>query len=197
MKSYNDDLIELEYGGIFVYNNIITLELFDINEENEQYIEMVIGDVEATNIMHVAENDIFDFLPNDTFDLFIDALNKFDIKISGVIISGEEYGKWTAEIELINLETNAKTYIESRPTDAVILSIKEKIPIMINKEFLEKQYKKELNKDSKEDITTSVKSLEEMSIDNLEKMLNSYVEEEKYEDAAKIKKRIDKIKGGK
>jgi len=196
MNIYNDDYTELEYGGIYVYKNTIILELFEVMEdiedieENDNFIEITIGDIEATNIMQVAESDIFDFLPNDTFDLYLESLEKFNIKICGIIILNEEKGVWKSQIELINLVNNEKTYIDTRITDALILSLKEKLPIMINTSLLHKN-----NKSYVKDEDTTI--AQDESPTSLQKLLDKCVEDENYEEAAKIKKTIDKIKGGK
>lgn len=203
MNLYEKEYVELEYGGIFVYKNTITLELFeaDTDTEIEKLIQIKIGDIEATNIMLAAEQDIFDFLPTDTFDLFIESLNKFNIRICGIVILQEENGIWKSQIELINTITNETTYIECRTTDAIILSFKEDLPIMIDKKLMEKHQKKykDILKDyneSSENIE-NIENIKNSSPDNLEKLLQKHIKNENYEEAAKLKKIIDKIKGGK
>ena len=198
MNTYNDEYAELEYGGIYIYKNAIILELFEVIEgieESENFIEISIGDIEATNIMQTAESDIFGFLPNDTFDLYIESLEKFNIKICGIIILNEENGIWKSQIELINLINNEKTYIDARITDALILSLKENLPIMINANLLHRNIKSYTqNEGTNEDTNEPVQNESPMS---LQKLLEKYIEDENYEEATKIKKTIDKIKGGK
>jgi len=141
--------------------------------------------------MQAAESDIFDFLPNDTFDLYIESLERFNIKICGIIILNEENGIWKSQIELINLINNEKTYIDARITDALIISLKENLPVMINVNLLRKNIK---SYTQNEDTNEPVQNESPMS---LQKLLEKYIEDENYEEAAKIKKTIDKIKGGK
>lgn len=202
MNTYNDDLVELEYGGVYILKNSITLELYDPESEDEEcYITMLIGDIEATNIIYAAENDIFDFIENDTHDFILESLDQFNIRIAGILIVDEHQGKWQAQIELINLSDNSKTYIECRPTDALILSLKENIPLMIKKDLLHKKNSNNVkNIDVKDSIDFDndenlMQSFDKINVSKLEERLDQYVKEEKYEEAAKIKIQIDKIKG--
>lgn len=198
MNTYNDKYVEVEYGGVFVYNNTITLELFQGIEANETYIQIVIGDIEATNLMYAAENDIFDFISNDTFDLYIESLDKFNIRVSGIVILNEERGVWKSQIELINLLTNETTYIDSRTTDAVILALKEDLPIMICEDLLIQHSKKynESEENTNLDFLSKKQTKFTTKSQDLHQLLQKYIEDENYEEAAKIKKEIDKIKGG-
>jgi len=198
MNTYNDKYVEVEYGGVFVYKNTITLELFQSIKLDETYIQIVIGDIEATNLMYAAENDIFDFISNDTFDLYIESLDKFNIRVSGVVIINEEKGVWKSQIELINLLTNETTYIDSRTTDAVILALKEDLPIMIREDLLIQHSKKYKNSNEDTDLDFLEKKQNKFvsKSQELHQLLQKYIEDENYEEASKIKKEIDKIKGG-
>ena len=198
MNTYNDKYVEVEYGGVFVYKNTITLELFQSIKLDETYIQIVIGDIEAINLMYAAENDIFDFISNDTFDLYIESLDKFNIRVSGVVIINEEKGVWKSQIELINLLTNETTYIDSRTTDAVILALKEDLPIMIREDLLIQHSKKYKNSNEDTDLDFLEKKQNKFvsKSQELHQLLQKYIEDENYEEASKIKKEIDKIKGG-
>ena len=158
-------------------------------------IPILIGSNEAQSLS-LAFEDIN--LPRPTtHDLIINFSNEVDIQIQSVLI--KKYANGTFFASILMKKGNEKIELDSRPSDAISVALKNKSPIYISdnvlnsiktKDIISKQHFPE-NK-----LNNSIEN--ELSTDNIIKELMSALEkainDENYEIAAKLRDRIKNLK---
>ena len=128
-----------------------------------------------------------------THDLFINMLNGLSMSIDSITITKFIDGIFYA---IITVNAN-NTFIEidSRPSDAVAISLRSKAPIKINSNLLETLsiHDAQINDNSvnqhESEITKAI-----LSFEDLNKLLNEALVNENYELAAKIRDDISRLK---
>lgn len=159
-------------------------------------IPIVVGVAEAQSIAVKLENIIPPRpMPHD---LMISMAHGFGISLDEVFIYKFDDGIFLSELHLSS--DDRQISIDSRTSDAIALAMRTGAPIfttseiveqtgfMITKEDLEKRRKRKREQQYAE--THEVK-LQNLAIEELEKMLSRCVEREEYERAAEIKNVID------
>lgn len=159
-------------------------------------IPIVVGVAEAQSIAVKLENIIPPRpMPHD---LMISMAHGFGISLDEVFIYKFDDGIFLSELHLSS--DDRQISIDSRTSDAIALAMRTGAPIfttseiveqtgfMITKEDLEKRRKR---KREQQDAETHEVKLQNLAIEELEKMLSRCVEREEYERAAEIKNVID------
>lgn len=124
-----------------------------------------------------------------THDLLLDFVNSFDIKLKKVIISDFKLSTFYAKIVLFSHRLG-QVVMDSRPSDAIVLSLKSNCPIYISSDVFTKiSTKSDINFKDSQHFDQSEKLLEKLNY-ALEKAVFS----EEYETAAKIRDQINEIK---
>ena len=128
-----------------------------------------------------------------THDLFVNMLNDLSIKIESITITKFVDGIFYA---IITVNTNNTSIdIDSRPSDAVAISLRSKVPIQIASNLLatlsihDTQIITEANSSQDEEIPNA-----SLSYDDLNNLLNDALVNENYELAAKLRDDISRIK---
>ncbi len=128
-----------------------------------------------------------------THDLFVNMLNDLSIKIESIAITKFVDGIFYA---IITVNTNnASIDIDSRPSDAVAISLRSKVPIQIASNLLatlsihDTQIITEANSSQDEEIPNA-----SLSYDDLNNLLNDALVNENYELAAKLRDDISRLK---
>ncbi len=166
-------------------------------EENGQYhIPIVIGASEAQSIAIKMEKIN---MPRPlTHDLITNISQAFGIKLTEIFIYKFEDGIFYSELTYNDGER--QIIIDARTSDAVALAIRTKAPIFTTREIVDEtgfimevtgENSYSLEKDTKHD--NEIK-LENLAIEELEKMLNKHIDLEEYEQAALISKIIKQKK---
>ena len=128
-----------------------------------------------------------------THDLFVNMLNDLSIKIESITITKFVDGIFYAIIT-VNIN-NASIDIDSRPSDAVAISLRSKVPIQIASNLLatlsihDTQIITEANSSQDEEIPNT-----SLSYDDLNNLLNDALVNENYELAAKLRDDISRLK---
>jgi len=129
-----------------------------------------------------------------THDLFVNMLNDLSIKIDSITITKFVDGIFYAIIT-VNNTNNTSIDIDSRPSDAVAISLRSKVPIQIASNLLatlsihDTQIITEANSSQDEEIPNA-----SLSYDDLNNLLNDALVNENYELAAKLRDDISRIK---
>jgi len=133
-----------------------------------------------------------------THDLFKNTLSGFNIEIKEVVINNLVDGIFYANLICIN--NGQQTEVDSRTSDALALAVRFGCPIYTY-EFileqagiiLEEETEKEVQKakSRRSEKKEKVKSLQENSFEELEKLLKVALDTEDYERAAKIRDEIN------
>ena len=132
-----------------------------------------------------------------THDLIANVLECMDGEISKVIIARITKGTFYAEIE-ISSPQSGEVIIDSRPSDAIAISLRSNAPIYISDEVMDsagiENFKTESNITetiTSEDLSYEVS--EEVVLENLNDALEKAVIEEEYEVAARLRDRIKQL----
>ena len=154
-------------------------------ENTNRRLPIVIGTSEAQSIECKLQN-IKTPRPL-TDDLMISCLRNYGVEITEIYIRRLPNGVFTADLKL---SSDEKTIImDSRSSDAIALALRSDAPIYTSQEVMDEagfDVKDTNKKQEKAPVSYS-----EMSIDELNKMLQIAVENEQYEEASRIKKEID------
>ena len=154
-------------------------------ENTNRRLPIVIGTSEAQSIECKLQN-IKTPRPL-THDLMISCLRNYGVEITEIYIRRLPNGVFSADLKL---SSDEKTIImDSRSSDAIALALRSDAPIYTSQEVMDEagfDVKDTNKKQEKAPVSYS-----EMSIDELNKMLQIAVENEQYEEASRIKKEID------
>jgi hypothetical protein len=162
-------------------------------KDGEKAVPIFIGTLEAQAILIGLGNVP---MPRPlTHDLLLSVLKHLDISLSRIEIT--ELRDRTYYAQLILSNQGQEMTIDSRPSDSIALAVREKCPVYISDTVVE-----EAGVSVAEISETSVKEEEEegaeepqTEVDRLKSALNKAVEEENYEEAARIRDRINEIEG--
>ncbi|MCM1452026.1 MAG: bifunctional nuclease family protein [Clostridium sp.] len=155
-------------------------------EGGRHRIPIVIGSAEAQSIAINLEGVV---TPRPmTHDLFCSFAQAFGVSLIEVYIYKFEDGIFSAELKFTDGEREVT--IDSRTSDAVAIAIRCGAPIYTTREILETAG---TLADADEDDAaldgdgeSRQRNLDELSADELQEKLNKYIEEENYEEAAKV-----------
>lgn len=162
--------------------------------EGNRRIPIVVGTSEAQSI----ECKLQSIKPPRplSHDLFINCISQFDIEILEIFIKRLPNGVFAADIVFQSGER--RVVVDARSSDAIAIALRCDAPIFTSDELLEEIG---VSRDSAPPHLRRSSSVEPKtpysgkSLDQLRKMLDMAVEEEKYEEASKIKEEIDKRTG--
>ena len=169
------------------YARILVMQTLD----NRSFFPIIIADNEAVSLLKELEK--IEIKRPQTHDLFIATLRSFRIQIREVyihtVMEGIFYTKLICENDTEQIE------IDARPSDAIILALKMKAPIFVEKTILEKlgkesdEIEKHLlsNKETATERPETEESLKRRSTRELEDKLKQAIEIEDFEMASKIR----------
>ncbi|GER58049.1 bifunctional nuclease family protein [Patiriisocius marinus] len=203
-------LVRLNIKGISysqTQNGAYALILSEV--DGDRKLPIVIGAFEAQSIAIALEKEIMPPRPL-THDLFKNFSDRFQIVVKQVIIHKLVDGVFYSSI--ICEREGIEEIIDARTSDAIALALRFKAPIFTYKGILEKagiflkSGKKKKDKkvdedavieelllsDDAESVTTDTDELIDVSLQELNEMLDAAVENEDYEQAAKIRDEISK-----
>ena len=156
--------------------------------DGDMRVPIVVGVSEAQSIAMRLEHVI---PPRPmAHDLMVSMFHAFGISLDEVVIYKFSEGVFMSRLKLSSNDTNLE--LESRTSDAIALALRTSAPIFITAEVLNKTGF--LIKDSEQGKKVAVKpkrSLNDMTIEELQKKLSRAVELEKYELAASIQRTIN------
>lgn len=183
MKKIRLDIMALSHSVTQSHNYAVVL-----GEENgKRRLPIVIGGFEAQAIAVALEN----MTPNRplTHDLFKNSLDAYNIDLKEVVINNLLDGIFYAQ--LICEQGGNIQQIDARTSDALSLAVRYGCPIYTF-EFIMETAGVILDDPEDEQTTTTpskkrAHSLENMSVPNLEKLLEEALSKEEYEKAARIR----------
>lgn len=156
--------------------------------DGDMRVPIVVGVSEAQSIAMRLEHVI---PPRPmSHDLMVSMFHAFGISLDEVVIYKFSEGVFMSRLKLSSNDTNLE--LESRTSDAIALALRTSAPIFITAEVLNKTGF--LIKDSEQGKKVAVKpkrSLNDMTVEELQKKLSRAVELEKYELAASIQRTIN------
>lgn len=188
-----EDKVKLKIVGIS-YSQIRTgaYALILAEEDGQYHIPIVIGATEAQSIALKMEQIN---MPRPlTHDLIVSISKAFGIKLIEVFIYKFEDGVFYSELTFD--DGNRQIIIDSRTSDSIAIAIRTKTPIYTTRKIIDEagfimeatgdnSYSLEKDNTPKKEI-----KLENLAVEELEKMLNKHIDLEEYEKAAEINKII-------
>ena len=171
------------------YARMLVMQTLD----NQISFPIIIADNEAVSLLKELEN--IKIKRPLTHDLFFATLQSFQIQIREVYIYDLKEGIFFTK--MLCEKDNEYVEIDARPSDAIILAIKNKAPILVEEFILERLGKKveiifDTSPQKKHQKTE--KPLAAQSIEELEKKLNQAIEIEDFEAASEIRDLINERK---
>lgn len=159
------------------------------DEKMNRWLPIVVGSTEAQAIALQLEN-IAPPRPL-THDLIKNLLDSIDVEISRIVVNDLRENTYFA---LLGLELDGETKsIDARPSDAIALALRMNADIYVEEDVMSKaaisEKETRMNDDDHDQYLAPGDKLEQLNVD-----LRNAVQDERYEDAAKIRDEIKKIK---
>lgn len=178
-------MIEVKINGLFLTQSqasgVILKEL-----QGDRTLPIIIGEYEAQSIALGLEN-IKPPRPI-THDLTLNILLSLNAKIERIVVSELKNNTYYA---VIHIRRKMKLYeVDSRPSDAIALAVRESIPIFVEEDVMDKGA---YTADEIQDVDEARIEMQESRLDKLKKQLKDAVDREDYEKAAKIRDEIKKL----
>jgi hypothetical protein len=160
------------------------------SDEDERTLPIFIGTAEAQAIaLHVGSVK----MPRPlTHDLLKNILEHIDIGLQRIEVCELREGTFIAR--MILSQNGGETEIDSRPSDAIALALRFEAPIFVAEEVMEEAGRVFKENEGEDTITFEEPEGKELSqVDKLRKDLEKAVEEERYEEAARLRDEIKRL----
>ena len=154
------------------------------DDSNKRWLPIVVGSAEAQGIALQLES--IDPPRPLTHDLMKNLLETMKIKITRIIVNDLRENTYYAIIDLN--DNGSKKEVDARPSDAIALALRTEAPIFVEEEVMKKASIRESGES--EELIEEVSPMQRLEKLNLD--LDQAVQEERFEEAAKIR---DEIKG--
>lgn len=126
-----------------------------------------------------------------THDLFLSVIQKVGVTIERIEITELKEGTFYAQ--LIVKQQGQQLIVDARPSDSIALAVRDKCPIFIDEEVVE-EAGIPVSTITDQVGETAEDDTKAMKLEKLEKELEKAVEEENYEEAARIRDLISEYK---
>lgn len=163
-------------------------------------IPVVVGAAEAQSIAIKMEGIV---PPRPmTHDLFASLAQAYGVVLRDVFIHKFEDGIFSSELTFVDGQ-GREVVLDARTSDAIAIAMRTKAPIFTTREILaetgflmEVKEAEELPSDSEIAEAMSQPKLENLAMEELERELARHIEQEEYEEAAKVQAVINAKKAG-
>jgi len=198
MKKIELEIVALSHSVTQSHNYAVVLG----EKEGSRRLPIVIGSFEAQAIAVAMER----MTPNRplTHDLFKNTLETFNVELKEVVINNLLDGIFYAR--LVCLKDGELIEVDSRTSDALAMAVRFDCPVysyefildaagvVLEEEGAEEEGAAEEATNVPVKEAQKAESLEEYSVDSLQKLLDKVLSEENYERAAEIRDEINKRK---
>ena len=137
-----------------------------------------------------------------THDLFASLAQAYGVVLRDVFIHKFEDGIFSSELTFVDGQ-GREVVLDARTSDAIAIAMRTKAPIFTTREILaetgflmEVKEAEELPSDSEIAEAMSQPKLENLAMEELERELARHIEQEEYEEAAKVQAVINAKKAG-
>ena len=163
------------------------------HEETSVKLPVVIGNFEAQSISLGLEKDLNPPRPL-THDLFAQFVKNTGFKLESVIIYQIKDGVFFSNINFKNPLTEEEMILDARTSDAVAMAVRFDAPIYTTSDVLNEAgillELEETQKMEAEEVLTDFNDLSEVSVEELNQLLNDAVKEEDYDTALRLQEEI-------
>ena len=181
MKKLHPVEIASIHPGMPDYPGHFILYLKEINGKRE--LQIIIGNTDAQFI--ALEKEELNTIRPLVHELLRNVLLIYKLELTHVEINKWEEGMFFAELVFKD-----KTRIDCRPSDAIVMALKNKIPILVTEEILsEIGYEEDVDQTSDHGVIVNGDNL----LDALNRKLEEAIKTENYLEASKIRDKINEI----
>ncbi|MFC2170548.1 bifunctional nuclease domain-containing protein [Calditrichota bacterium] len=181
-NSDKNRMIPVEVTGVSVnppFNGYVVI-LKEI--DGEQWLPIFIGEVEAQTIMLLLQR--MTYVRPLTYDLFNNLLEAGKSTVERVEVTKLEENTFYA---LVYLDTiDGVREVDARPSDAIALALKSNAPILVSRQVFEDSRKGR-------DLASDEPPKPLNRLDELNEKLKKAVDDEEYEEAAKLRDQINNL----
>jgi len=169
---------------------LVTLQSY----QDEDYLDIIVGAKDAKQISLAKEGVN---LPRpSTHDLLLDIVESFDIKFKKIIITDYKSSTFLSKIILYNVNIG-EIIIDSRPSDAIVLSLRSGCPLYVNNKMFKDSIKTSRDKiatlHARESKQESINDNPESLLKKLNQALDKAIFSEDYEIAARLRDQINDL----
>ena len=181
--------IAIKINCILNWNNDYARMLIMQTVDNKISFPIIIADNEAASLFKEIEQ--VEVKRPQTHDLFFNFMQTFGLFIDEVYIHKLVEGIFYTKI-ICSVDGNM-VELDSRPSDAIILALKSKAPIFVEENILEKlgiataEMEKQIIHSSGNDASEEEPVFDDMSNEDLKKLLKQSIEIEDFEMASQIR----------
>ncbi len=194
------DLIPVEILTLSTYptsGNGYALVLGEV--ETNRRLPIVIGSFEAQAIAFELEK-IHPPRPM-THDLFRNAIEAFGVEVTDVVVDDLREGTFFAKVRYIHAGTEGQ--LDARPSDAIALAVRLDVPIFIAPQVMdeaavmaEDEGEAAVPAEREEEAPESTAPSRSLSrAEKIEEQLQSAIQNEDYEKAARLRDELQKLRG--
>ncbi len=180
MAQKDKNVISVRVHGVTADPTTNQFLMLLIDDEEKRLLPIVIGQWEAQSIAWNMQG--VEMQRPLTHDLFKTVLNSAELEITRILINDLKENTFYAKIALKNNEDTIS--IDSRPSDAVAIALRMKAPIFVASQVIDKAAVK----------IDDEAQFEMSEISLLSEQLQKAIDDEDYENAAKIRDKIQNIK---
>lgn len=155
-------------------------------KDGQRLLPIFIGPAEAHNISLLLQG--LKFVRPLTYDLFQNLLDTAGAHIRNITVTDLKDNTFFAQVSL-NAPDGKLHGVDARPSDAIALAIKTKVPIFVNSKVMDDAGLVGSGRSREHDTSARIQVLTQQ--------LNYAVEQEAYEDAARLRDQIRDLEGRK
>jgi hypothetical protein len=186
----NSDFIQVEVVGFAPAQQAGGFVVFLKQQGDTRCLPIVVGAAEAQAISLIFNPQEPERpMTHDTFKNILDALRG---QIKRILITRLEEHTFFADIWLVNASGD-NFHLDARPSDAIALALKNNAPICVVRELMNTAGIDMPEEPKKPEKKQARKKLSQ--IEDLEAKLQKALEEENYEEAARLRDELRKLKG--
>jgi uncharacterized protein len=171
--------IPVEVTGITTYPPYQGYMLILRETDGLRWLPIFIGQPEAQNISHILKGS--KSLRPLTFDMIANMMEASGVRVEEVIISELRDSTFFAEV-VLRLNSGGVRQADARPSDAIALALRMRAPIFVTEKVIVEAGQTEESLMIQPDTNNQMKDLNQL--------LQNAVEQEAYEEAARIRDRI-------
>lgn len=188
-----DTMIQVEVSNVFLISSGRGLMILLRSKSDPRSLPIVIGQMEAQSI--ILQLNRIPFPRPLTHDLFKSVMDKLDCRIIRTeiadLIEGTFYGKLILQHHGVEME------IDSRPSDAIALAMRYEAPVFVQEKVMN-EAGIIIPEESEEEFNPFREGEEEpehglTTMEVLQRQLKQAIQDERYEDAARIRDEINKL----
>ena len=154
------------------------------DDSQRRWLPIVVGSAEAQSIALQLEN-IAPPRPL-THDLMKNLLETIGVHVSRIIVNDLRENTYYAVISLRN--NGMRKEVDARPSDAIALALRMRAPIFVDEEVMRKAAIQETAEEEEDKQKKELSRLEKLNLE-----LERAVQEERFEDAARIRDEIREL----